>query len=135
MAWHTELKRMFSAEEMGKDQLTLSVDGRGFVNVSGEYPERSIFAGDKMIPFQFTGVLDKNGKEIYAGHILKDDNGSLAEVKWRSVSTGFQLDPNTAGWWDLVPSAYEIVGHIYENPGMMEEMEIPSKKQQNPGVE
>jgi len=34
-AWHTLQNVMFSAEELGTDQMTLSVDGRGFVNVSG----------------------------------------------------------------------------------------------------
>jgi len=32
--WHKELKTMFSAEEMGADQLTLMPNGRGFANIS-----------------------------------------------------------------------------------------------------
>lgn len=35
-AWNTRQKAMHSPEEMGKDQLTLSPDGRGFINVSGD---------------------------------------------------------------------------------------------------
>ena len=63
---------------------------------------------------QYTGLKDKNGKEIYEGDIIKYPHGEVpyGPVKW----TG-------NGFWVKEPSEYthmphdrEIIGNIYENP-------------------
>ena len=119
-AWHTKLNKMFSAEEMSADQLTIDVNGRGFVNVSSTHVSMSTFAGEKMIPMQFTGLHDNNGKEIFEGDIVRREwenkekewtIGAPYEIKWHTE--GIQ------GFMEGSQGVIEVLGNIYENPELL----------------
>jgi len=122
-AWHKGQEKMYSAEEMGQDELTLSVDGRGFVNVSGERPEKSIYITD-MVPELFTGMLDFNGVEIYEGDIVEFVEDDIEEWVRREVffddeqlcfgvKCSFQLFHAQFG------SEFRVIGNIHENPELL----------------
>jgi hypothetical protein len=69
---------------------------------------------------QFTGLTDKNGKDIYEGDILvcgPKDTRYHREVIWRDGM--FVLLPNRGVFYDYIMSG-EIVGNIHENPELME---------------
>lgn len=66
-----------------------------------------------------TGLLDKNGKEIYEGDLLRNIKGGVREVQF--LEGGFWLQyPNGDKYFPM--EAYrEIVGNIYESPLTKEE--------------
>jgi uncharacterized phage protein (TIGR01671 family) len=86
------------------------------------------------IVMQCTGMKDKNGKLIYEGDFLKDDENLLYEVifKLQEYATSFSLKrreipdyyPHITTWCGLGYrncNKYEVVGNIYENEELIDE--------------
>lgn len=76
---------------------------------------------DDYVVMQFTGLLDKNGKEIFEGDIIayrnrKDELMTGIEVKW----TGIMGEQGVYGYgYDITPDKCEIIGNIYENSELL----------------
>jgi uncharacterized phage protein (TIGR01671 family) len=71
---------------------------------------------------QFTGLKDKNGKEIYEGDILKADNWFFNWiVQFDKIKARFNCIVNKEGSRNefIPPSHVEIIGNIYENPDLI----------------
>ena len=74
---------------------------------------------------QYTGLKDKNGKEVWEGDIvrktIRDRDGKLHKfieaIKWSKQ--------RLAWYSDIAPLStlydYEVIGNIYENPELLEE--------------
>jgi len=68
---------------------------------------------------QFTGLHDKNGKEIYEGDLLKTRQGTTV-VYWKDAS--FKTNHiNTIRTLSHLMTKYqvEIIGNIYSNPELI----------------
>lgn len=92
-----------------------------------EFGETNFINFDDIHLMQSTGLLDKNGKEIFEKDIV-DYKGRKAIVKWHGSYAGFiyefvdELKNRTVEWQPLYLSYYkfEIIGNIYENPELLE---------------
>lgn len=80
---------------------------------------------------QYTGLKDKNGREIYEGDIVQihNDKKSVFEIRW--VGGGFYrrhkfMQKYKGESWEeitdlpMYPSAHIVIGNIHENPELLE---------------
>jgi uncharacterized phage protein (TIGR01671 family) len=83
-----------------------------------------------IVLLQYTGLKDKNGKEIYEGDILNslyrsDGCKGIYEVQWSDIRASFFAKRHGEHQQMLVsifPSDLqrcEIIGNIYENPDLL----------------
>ena len=75
---------------------------------------------------QYTGLKDKNGKEIYEGDIARDISGKVAVIVYSPPSFFAQFkgelwDINTKGSPVEMVECIEVIGNIFENPELLED--------------
>lgn len=77
---------------------------------------------------QYTGLHDKNNKEIYEGDVCRWNLGSSGfsepfKIVW--AMTGFTIYPNTTNQrnecvFANLHSSFEVIGNIYESPELVQ---------------
>jgi uncharacterized phage protein (TIGR01671 family) len=70
---------------------------------------------------QFTGLRDKEGKEIYEGDVIRTERQDWGVIVWRApffevTVSADQSSLYSREWF----AACEVTGNIYENPGLLE---------------
>lgn len=137
-AWLIDRKEMVNTNDGG--EVTLDFNRHGLVGFYyGKYDQTFLLSEFELL--EFTGLHDKNGREIFEGDIVKDigygeqSYGYVYEIIYmtpRFVAYNPRKSPNHVkqvlreadnilDWKQPTETRWEVIGNIWENPEFLKE--------------
>jgi uncharacterized phage protein (TIGR01671 family) len=112
-AWDKDNKKMQTYFEITSQGIIKKPVNLGFVN----HENRELKHYELM---QFTGLLDKNGVEIFEGDIIKDPQGNVGKVFYTPASYLVNWHRKDGSWeTDNCIGYGEVIGNVFENPELL----------------
>lgn len=103
-----------------------------YANVESGWDIHGLY--DSIPLMQYTGIKDKNGKEIYEGDVVEyQHHEEMKEVLRQRSSIGFSEGSFVCPeWGEFVSDSQledcEVIGNIYENPELLTNGKEPNKE-------
>ena len=116
-AWHKKRKKYYKVLHLHLDDLGgIWATCEGFDIIEQKEIHIQIQPKDCII-VQYTGLKDKNGKDIYEGDIVSSLDFYPSEVKYNDNYAQFVA--TDINFLDSEQQKWEVIGNIYENPELL----------------
>ena len=117
-AWSTADKKMYEPAYFDNLEVGWWNENDGLTEILGDRHENSML--HQVILMQFTGLKDKNGKDVYEGDVVRHDAVLYKEVGSVVFCEGayelVHLDGNfLCHLWSDIEERFEVIGNIHED--------------------
>lgn len=117
--WDKGSKHMHICGEDIHDEIYFTDDDNKAYYYNLQNGEGSLTEDSTYALMQYTGLKDKNGKEIYEGDIVQQfDIKENGIIEYKYGQFGIKC---LEMFWNIHPTKIEVIGNIYENKNLLED--------------
>jgi hypothetical protein len=110
---------MFHEAYISVDEYALFDEKIGFCNDGSVRVLSKTFPVNPKTVGQFTGLLDRHGKEIYEEDIITNLYGDIGVIIWKERITSFVCSLNLVSFNSVNWDKCVIIGNIHDNPELI----------------